>query len=111
MKLWLDDTRPAPKGWVWAKSAEEAKAYLILGIGERLSLDHDLGGDPVNGKYQDGGDLAKWMARTNFWPRRKPRVHSAHPVGAGKIRSIIERKWPKRQRLFPRRKPLFIQNE
>lgn len=24
MKLWLDDERPAPEGWVWAKTANEA---------------------------------------------------------------------------------------
>lgn len=27
-KLWLDDDRPAPKGWVWAKSAQDAIGYL-----------------------------------------------------------------------------------
>jgi hypothetical protein len=28
MKLWLDDERPAPKGWVLAKTANEAIRHL-----------------------------------------------------------------------------------
>lgn len=27
-KLWLDDDRPAPQGWVWAKTAKSAIGYL-----------------------------------------------------------------------------------
>ena len=31
MKLWIDDVRPAPKGYVWCKSVDEAKKnYKIL---------------------------------------------------------------------------------
>ena len=25
MKLWIDDVRPAPEGYVWCKSVDEAK--------------------------------------------------------------------------------------
>jgi hypothetical protein len=28
MKLWLDDERPQPEGWVWAKTADEAIHHL-----------------------------------------------------------------------------------
>ena len=28
MKLWVDDVRPAPEGYVWAKSVDEAKMII-----------------------------------------------------------------------------------
>ena len=28
MKLWIDDVRPAPEGYVWCKSVEEAKDVI-----------------------------------------------------------------------------------
>lgn len=35
MKLWLDDERPAPQGWCWAKTACEAIHYLTSMKGAR----------------------------------------------------------------------------
>jgi len=43
MKLWLDDRREAPAGWVWAKTAAEAIALIDAGTFDEVSLDHDLG--------------------------------------------------------------------
>ena len=49
MKLWLDDKRRCPEGWVPVYTAEEAIAILddpiIAGLDrvEGISLDHDLG--------------------------------------------------------------------
>lgn len=50
--LWLDDVRPAPTGWVWVKTVDEAKAWLIQKdergqpVVRAMSLDHDLGACP-----------------------------------------------------------------
>ena len=30
MKLWVDDIRPAPNGYVWCKSVNEAKEAITL---------------------------------------------------------------------------------
>ena len=30
MKLWLDDVRPAPEGYIWAKTVDEAIYELIV---------------------------------------------------------------------------------
>jgi hypothetical protein len=43
MKLWHDDVRPAPEGWVHARTNDEAKEYFKSGEVETCSLDHDLG--------------------------------------------------------------------
>lgn len=29
MKLWIDDIRPAPEGYMWCKSVNEAKRKII----------------------------------------------------------------------------------
>lgn len=46
MKIWLDDIRPAPEGYVWCKSVNSAKS-VIESAKEPILLidcDHDLGG-------------------------------------------------------------------
>lgn len=89
--LWVDDERPAPPGWYWAKTVEEAQDVLVSCFVERVSLDHDLG--PGGEVY----DLVKWLAHTreacglDFWPAERPRVHSMNPVGRDNIEATIER--------------------
>jgi NAD+-processing family protein with receiver domain len=45
VKVWLDDARDAPSGWVRARTPEEVIELLRLGEIVELSLDHDLGLD------------------------------------------------------------------
>src|SRR5512132_2943655 len=45
MKVWLDDERSAPAGWVRVRTPEETIELLRSGAVEELSLDHDLGLD------------------------------------------------------------------
>lgn len=40
-RLFVDDRRPAPAGWLQARTARAAIAYLKRGGIEELSLDHD----------------------------------------------------------------------
>lgn len=100
MKLWLDDIRPAPEGWTWARSVDEA-IYIMLYQGrsrdfpnisnfEACSLDHDLG----EGDERDGIVFVDWMVKTKCWPNTKPVVHSMNPVGRQRMQQTIERYWP-----------------
>ena len=104
MKLWIDDIRPAPAGYFWAKSVNEAKA-IILDSEEQtaiprmyncdfriklIDIDHDAG-DYVC----DGGDyikLLEWLEETN---RNIPiHIHSMNPIWIANMRTIIQRnKW------------------
>ena len=45
MKVWLDDERGAPEGWMRVRWPDEAIALLKTGQVTHLSLDHDLGDD------------------------------------------------------------------
>ena len=99
MKLWVDDMRPAPEGYKWICSVNEAKkeiefceqfskningSFLVINL---IDLDHDAG-DYAN----DGGDyinLLNWLEETG---RNYPiRIHSMNPVGVENMRRIIQR--------------------
>ena len=43
MKIWLDDIRPAPRGWYHCKTAKETILLLDNEYVTDISLDHDLG--------------------------------------------------------------------
>ena len=92
MKIWVDDVRPAPEGYYWAQSVNDAKAALLLSerynvIIELLDLDHDAGSFV---KY--GGDYIKildWMEETG---RGCPvRFHTANPVGKMNMTAIAKK--------------------
>lgn len=89
MKLWIDDVRPAPEGYVWCKSVRGA--ILILEHAnyniELIDIDHDAGDFA-----QYGGDYIKlldWLEETG---RNYPiHIHSMNPVGVQNMRAIIQK--------------------
>ena len=99
IKLWVDDTRPAPNdGTLWwlAWSVNEAKRFIEgfekgivtpFGKFDLIDIDHDAG-DYV----KDGGDFIKlldWLEQTG---RNYPiRIHTMNPVGAENMRKIIRK--------------------
>ena len=100
MKIWVDDIRPAPEGWHWAKTSQEAiellenwRGVLRIGMGRYdnvhsvMSLDHDLGGDDTT------RPIVLWCCENDFWPV-EVRVHSANPVGVEWLEGMIERYKP-----------------
>lgn len=96
MKLWIDDVRPAPKGYNWARSVNDAKFQIewseffkdYPNSGPQIiDIDHDAGDFAY-----DGGDyiqLLNWLEETG---RNYPiRIHSMNPVGVENMRRIIKR--------------------
>lgn len=68
VRVWLDDVRPAPEGWVWVKTAEEAKRLIASSIDVTdVSLDNDLG----RAQAGQGAEVAEWYSDTL---RRKGRL-------------------------------------
>jgi hypothetical protein len=107
MKLWIDDVRPAPDGYLLCKSVNDAKEIIelmelmfgdyslyypttgesIKHYIELIDIDHDAG------EYaKDGGDYIKlldWLEETGHnYPIH---IHSQNPVGVANMRRIIER--------------------
>ena len=99
MKLWIDDIRPAPDGYIWCNSVNSAKKTIeiygswvdsdnnIVDYIELIDIDHDAG---VYARF--GGDyieLLNWLEETG---RNYPiRIHSMNPVGRENMRRIIQR--------------------
>jgi hypothetical protein len=82
MKIYLDDVRKAPEGWIGVTTAHEAYNWICKGIVSHISLDHDLGE-----KVASGYDLTKWITRDFFEKKLKASqipefsFHSMNPVG------------------------------
>lgn len=88
IRLWLDDLRPAPSGWVWVKTVAAAQALLRRGGVVEVSLDHDLGDDGAGTGY----DLAVWIEEEALHarlPRLKWAVHSANPIGRERMEQAL----------------------
>lgn len=90
MKVYLDDERPTPEGWVAVRWPEEAIALLEGGQVTELSLDHDLGDD----EHGTGYDVLLWLeeavATRGFVPPRT-RVHSANSSARQKMELAMAR--------------------
>lgn len=92
MKLWIDDVREPPRGYVWCKSVGQTKQVIRAeelrhGKIEILDMDHDAGDYAF-----DGGDFIKILDWMEFTNRNYPiRIHSMNPVGRENMRAIIRR--------------------
>lgn len=98
MNLWLDDVRAPWKhgclGWEWAKTADEAIAFLATGRVEKASLDHDLSEQRtigVDDGSKTGYDVVCWMEVHDIWPPEGVTVHSLNPVGRQRMQQAIDR--------------------
>jgi hypothetical protein len=89
VKLYLDDERPAPQGWILVRWPSEAISLLESGEMTDLSLDHDLGDDERGTGY----DVILWIeeavATRGFSPPRIA-VHSANSSARQKMELGIE---------------------
>ncbi len=85
-KLWVDDIRPAPEGWHWAKTSGETIKALASQRWGVMSLDHDLGGEDTSRR------AVLWLCENGNWPD-EVRVHSANPVGVEWLTGMVSRYW------------------
>ena len=93
LKIWVDDVRPAPEGYIWLKSVNEVKKYLadphILSSYEisLIDLDHDAGD-----YAKDGGDYIRILDYLEMVGYNGDlRIHSMNPVGVQNMRNIIQK--------------------
>ena len=97
MKIWVDDTRPIPEGYIGFDNVNAALRYITNNLHsiELLDLDHDMGGN-------FGGDCIRIMDELERLCRRDPRFrgavekikfkfHSANPVGVQNMRAVLQK--------------------
>lgn len=94
IKLWVDDERAAPVGWMGAKTA--ASAIMVLDWGtpvEEISLDHDLG-DTVYHPEQTGYTVLRHIEdRVAADPEYVPpsiKIHTANCGARPKMEAAVE---------------------
>lgn len=89
IKVWLDDYREAPDGWIRAVCAVHAITLLETGLVEEISLDHDLG------MYcKTGYDVISWIEREVMTNKFKPpiiHIHTENPVGRKQMEIVAQR--------------------
>jgi len=88
IKVYLDDLRTEPEGWVLVKTAQEAIDLLITNDVAEISLDHDLG-EEENGT---GYDVITWLEEAVYERNFKPpviHIHTANPVGRDKMEAVV----------------------
>lgn len=89
MKIYLDDERSAPEGWVQVRWPDEAIKLLEAGGVTHLSLDHDLGDDQRGTGY----DVLLWIERQvalqSFVPPEIT-IHSANPAARQRMIAAVD---------------------
>lgn len=87
INIWLDDIRPAPEGWVWAKTVQEFIYHYFSNYQNinMVSLDHDLG-TPESG-YDAVKIITGWH---DFYLPRKIFLHTSNPVGRENMYGLLQ---------------------
>jgi hypothetical protein len=108
LRVWLDDSRPAPPGWLRVTTVKNARRLIEAGLVREISLDYDLGwcadclardehlkssGRRHCEHTPTGYDLVAWMAETGRWPAAPPAVHSGNIEGGARMLGVIARYW------------------
>jgi len=89
-KIWLDDLRQAPDGWLHVMWPEEAITALFKGGVTHIHLDHDLG----DGEHGSGYDVLLWIEQAMMMGcLRIPviTVHSANVSAKQKMLAAIDK--------------------
>jgi len=95
IRLWLDDVRDAPEGWVRCYWPDEVIAFLQEGDVAEISLDHDLGDIPAGycEAERTGMMVLHALEKMQF---NNPdlvlpiiHVHSANVVAAKRMKEVI----------------------
>lgn len=104
MKIWIDDVRPAPEGYLPFRTVNDALRYIRLHSEfiDVIDLDHDAGNCAIEGgdyinilnelerlAYRETSEGYYW----DGWLRNQVvfHFHSANPVGVQNMRAIIEK--------------------
>lgn len=88
MKVFLDDERTPPDGWVLVRWPEEAIEHLKTGFVTDISLDHDLGDDSRGTGY----DVLLWIEEAvvcNDFRPPQMKVHSANAAARVRMEAAI----------------------
>ena len=96
LKLWLDDIRDAPAGWIRCYWPDEVIEFIKEGDVTEVSLDHDLGDGPAGYfEFERTGMLVlNWLEKEQ---NENPDfvipeiyIHSQNPVAAKRMKEVAQ---------------------
>ena len=88
MKLFLDDTRDFPTGYVGFRDYEKLAAFLgVCGEIDEVSLDYELG------CMKTGFDVLIFMHKNGIRPK-KINIHSSHAFGVMRMEGFARTHFP-----------------
>jgi hypothetical protein len=96
-KIWLDDERKCPIGYIHFHSVNETTKFISSHIDKNckfiLNLDHDLGEFAKDGG--DGIELIKYLLNNEYGLRDNISfefiLHTMNPVGRENMQSLVDR--------------------
>ena len=104
MKLFVDDVRACPNGWVLARTVTEAIRLIDTQVVEEVSLDHDIACRLVTGQEHTSNETFEPVARfISSWNSEIPwtggigsekdlirvRIHTSNFVAGRKMADIL----------------------
>jgi hypothetical protein len=96
MKIYLDDMRKAPEGFIHVSTPEICIAQIKSAWNKKipieiLSLDHDLGLiDPITKAERTGYDVLLWLEENPQYMPNSILIHSANPVARRRMHLAID---------------------
>jgi hypothetical protein len=89
MKIFLDDTRTPPNGWILCYWPDDVIELMKTKNVTHISLDHDLGHDKITGY-----DVLLWLEEKVHYDSNliipEITIHSANPVGRKRMENAIK---------------------
>lgn len=92
MKLFVDDQRKCPEGWVPARTVTEAIRLLCTQDVEEVSLDHDIGCRLVTGQEHSSNETFEpvaWFLALDGSESIKIRIHTSNVTAGAKMAQIL----------------------
>lgn len=94
-KVFLDDERQTPKGWIRTYSVDETIQHLQTGRVTHLSLDNDLGQDEYGNEMKQGFLVVNFLEDQAYndpsFPIPEITIHSANATRVQYMRKVVER--------------------
>lgn len=99
LKLFVDDFRKCPEGWVVARTVTEAIRFIATQSIKEVSLDHDIACEPAVGgshtSWETFEPVARYLALLNEMYKLtntvpiEIKIHTANPQGGKKMADIL----------------------
>lgn len=96
MKLWLDDIRDAPEGWIRCYWPDEVLEFIKEGGITDISLDHDLGDEPAGYMEPErtGMMVLRALERMQYenpdFALPEINIHSMNPVASKRMKEVVQ---------------------